>query len=114
MPGWDGYRQGRAPVMCLEGGGTNGSHGLRHSYHKTMSDIEANGFVSFNKELAFCAEGAAFIAPQCTKECLEKQLKDGHEGMGDKRKKIRHSPSGREPTDAEMKSMEAFQDNARF
>ncbi|MBN7821640.1 PAAR-like domain-containing protein [Bowmanella yangjiangensis] len=113
MPGWQDYNQGRAPVMCLEGGGTSGSHGIRHTFHKSMSSVEANELVGFNKELKFCAESARYAAPHCSSECLEKQLSNGHSGMGDKRKKIRHSPTGSEATDSQLDSMDVFTESTR-
>jgi hypothetical protein len=94
VEGWDQYDYKTAPCMCLEGGSNSGSHGLRHAYHKSFSG-KANGtFRSFNDEAKFCAESANAVAPNCSKACIEAQLKEGH-SMGDQRKQIKHSSTGK-------------------
>lgn len=116
MPGWESYDADKAPVMCLEGGSTNGSHGLRHSFHKSMihKGMKTKPTeVSFNKEMEFCTESATFLAPQCSPECIQKQLEEGHKDMGDRRRKLRHSPTGSDPSDAEMNSMQQFRKQSR-
>ena len=35
------------------------------------------------------------VAPQCDKACIEAQLKQGHKGMGDQRKAVKYSPTGK-------------------
>ncbi len=94
MDGWDDYKIDDAPCMCLEGGSNTGSHGLRHAHHKAFSPVWSGDEVSFNDEVKHCAEGAKAVAPKCNKKCLEAQLKEGHKGMGDRRKKIKHSSTG--------------------
>jgi hypothetical protein len=111
MPGWGNYDADAAPVMCLEGGSTSGSHGLRHTHHKAMvpaDHTDAAGNVAFNKEVDHCVEGAAFVAPHCSPACLKAQIVAGHEGMGDRRKKIRHSSTGSDPTSAQLTAMKKF------
>jgi len=106
MPGWEpdssgdgGYKINKAPCMCLEGGSCSGSHGLRSSHHKAFSKVKAGASVSFDDEVKHCAEGAKAVAPQCSQACIEAQLKQGHEGMGDQTKNVKHSPSGKNYTD---------------
>ena len=81
--------------MCLEGGSCSGSHGLRSSHHKAFSPVDAGDKVPFNDEVKHCAKGAKAIAPQCNQACIEAQLKSGHKGMGDQKKEVKHSPSGK-------------------
>ncbi|UHD16107.1 PAAR-like domain-containing protein [Thiocapsa bogorovii] len=95
MPGWEDYRIDDAPCMCLEGGSCTGSHGLRHAHHKASSGISAGTHRSFDKEVKHCAAGAKAVAPQCNQDCIEAQLKAGHKGMGDQRKAVKYSPTGK-------------------
>lgn len=105
MPGWGpnngkgGYDINAAPCMCLEGGSCTGSHGLRHSHHKSYSDVDAGTHVSFDDEAAHCAEGAKAVAPQCSEACIKAQLKEGHERMGDTSNNVKHSPTGTDYSD---------------
>jgi hypothetical protein len=95
VEGWEDYDIDKAPCMCLEGANnTHGNHGLRHAHHKAFSDNDSGDMVSFNDEADHCASGAKAVAPQCEEECIKAQLVRGHKGMGDRRKKIKHSPSG--------------------
>ncbi|GAA0358972.1 type VI secretion system effector Dnase Tse7 [Bowmanella denitrificans] len=103
VDGWDNYNMDEAPCMCLEGANnTHGSHGLRHAHHKAFSDAAKGEMVAFKKEAAHCAEGAKAVAPQCEQKCIEAQLANGHKGMGDQRKKVKHSPSGPDQTQEEI------------
>ena len=95
MPGWSDYKIAEAPCMCLEGGSCTGSHGLRHAHHKAFSPVEKGTHVSFDDEVKHCAKGAKAVAPQCSQACLEAQLKEGHKGMGDQSKPVKHSPTGK-------------------
>lgn len=95
MPGWEGYKYKEAPCICLEGGSCSGSHGLRHAYHKAFSSVPNGTERAFNDELKHCAESAVAVAPGCNQACIEAQLKEGHKGMGDQRKKIKHSSTGK-------------------
>jgi hypothetical protein len=99
MPGWDNYKIDDAPCMCTEGGSCTGSHGLRHAHHKAFADVDPGTHRSFNDEVKHCADGAKAIAPQCDQGCIEAQLKAGHKGMGDQRKNVKHSPTGKNYTD---------------
>jgi hypothetical protein len=109
VDGWDYYNKDDAPCMCLEGANnTHGSHGVRHAYHKAFSEIDKGDYISFNKEAEHCAESAVAAAPQCEQKCIEAQLSKGHE-KGDRRKKIKHSPSGSDLTEDEIDSrLESF------
>ncbi len=95
MDGWDDYDIGAAPTMCLEGGSNSGTHGLRHAYHKSSTDLEPGTHRSFNSEVDHCAKSAKKVAPDCSEECIKHQLKKGHEGMGDQRKNVKYSPTGK-------------------
>lgn len=95
MDGWDKYKMGDAPCMCLEGGSCSGSHGLRHAHHKATSSVDPGTHHSFDSEAEHCAKSAKAVAPQCSEECIKQQLKEGHKGMGDQRKKVKYSPTGR-------------------
>lgn len=102
MPGWEpdaagegGYSINKAPCMCLEGGSCTGSHGLRHAHHKAESPVEKGIHVLFDDEVKHCAKGAKAVAPQCDQDCIEAQLKEGHKGMGDQTKPVKHSPTGK-------------------
>lgn len=96
MPGWDNYSIKDAPCMCLEGGSCTGSHGLRHAHHKACNPpVQSGKHVPFDKEVEHCAKGAKAVAPACNQKCLEAQLKEGHKGMGDQSKDIKHSPTGK-------------------
>lgn len=99
VDGWKDYEIKKAPCMCLEGGSCSGSHGLRHAHHKAFSTVPAGTHRAFEDELKHCAKGAAAVAPQCDKKCVEAQLKEGHKGMGDQSKPIKHSPTGKNYTD---------------
>ena len=101
MPGWGNYKIDKAPCMCLEGGSCSGSHGLRSAHHKAFSPVDAGEERAFNDEVKHCADGAKAVAPQCNKACIEAQLKAGHKGMGDQRKAVKHSPSGKNYKDDE-------------
>jgi hypothetical protein len=101
MPGWEktadcnGYDIGKAPCMCTEGGSCSGTHGLRHTIHKTTSPVEHGTHVSFDDEAKHCAKSAKSVAPNCDEKCIEAQLKEGHKGMGDQSKNVKHSSTGR-------------------
>lgn len=93
---WKKYKPSKAPCICAEGGSnTAGSHGLRHAHHKANGPAE-DTMQSFGKQAELAAEGACLVFADsgCSKECIEEQLKNGHKGMGDQRKQIKHSPSG--------------------
>jgi hypothetical protein len=104
LAGWQktatktGYNIAKAPCMCCEGGSCTGSHGLRHSHHKAFSSVKPGVERSFNEEVKHCAKGAKEIAPQCSKPCLEAQLKAGHRSMGNTSSKVKHSPTGKNYT----------------
>jgi hypothetical protein len=85
--------------MCLEGGSCTGSHGLRHSHHKSFSDVDAGTHRSFDAEATHCAEGANAVAPQCSAECIKAQLEEGHKRMGDTSNDVKHSPTGTDYSD---------------
>jgi len=106
MPSWEKYDIGKAPCMCTEGGSCSGTHGLRHAHHKTTAGagVSPGDHRSFNAEVAHCAKGAAVVAPHCKQECIEAQLKQGHKGMGDQRKAVKYSPTGKN----EMTKFEAL------
>jgi hypothetical protein len=117
LPGWTknngkgGYDIDKAPCMCLEGGSCTGSHGLRHAHHKAYSGVEAGTRHSFATEASHCADGAKAVAPQCSKACIEAQLKAGHASMGDTSEDVKHSPTGKnfsEDTDALDDKIEAI------
>jgi len=95
MDGWSEYDINAAPCMCLEGGSCTGSHGLRHAHHKAFSKVAHGAHVSFNSEVKHCASGAKAVAPECNQACLEAQLKEGHKGMGNRSRKIKHSQTGK-------------------
>jgi len=106
MPGWGpdaagagGYSIGKAPCMCLEGGSCTGSHGLRHAHHKAFSTVASGTHRSFDDEVKHCAAGAKAVAPQSNEDCTEAQLKEGHKGMGDQTKAVKHSPTGENYTE---------------
>ena len=108
LPGWggdNGYDIDKAPCMCAEGpNNTWGSHGLRHAHHKAFppviggKEVQAEQRMPFNKAVSHAAEGAAtvFKASGCTQECLEYQLKRGHQDMCDSNPppEVKYSPSG--------------------
>jgi len=102
MTGWGpdasgqgGYSIDGAPCMCLEGGSCTGSHGYRHAHHKAFSSVPPGTHRSFDDEVDHCAAGAKAVAPQCDEECIKAQLKEGHRGMGDTSKPVKHSPTGK-------------------
>jgi hypothetical protein len=94
MDGWEKYKINDAPTMCLEGGSNSGSHGLRHAHHKSTTDFPPKKSRPFNDEVDHCVKGAKAVAPDCSEECIKHQLKKGHQGMGDQRKKVKYSPTG--------------------
>ena len=81
--------------MCTESGSCSGTHGLRHTIHKTTSPVEHGTHVSFDAEATHCAKRRKAVAPNCNEECIEAQLKEGHKGMGDQSKPVKHSSTGR-------------------
>jgi len=93
-----GYNIAKAPCMCTEGGSCSGSHGLRHAHHKAYGPVKPGKKHSFNDEVKHCAKGAHEIAPQCSKACIEAQLKAGHRKMGNTSGKVKHSPTGKNYT----------------
>jgi hypothetical protein len=95
MTGWKKYRMEDAPCMCTEGGSCSGTHGLRHTHHKTTSDVAHGTHRSFDKEVTHCAAGAKAVAPHCDQKCIEAQLKEGHKGLGDASKDVKHSSTGK-------------------
>jgi hypothetical protein len=102
MPGWGpdaagkgGYSIAKAPCMCLEGGSCTGSHGLRHAHHKATAGIASGTHRPFADEVKHCAKGAKKVAPKCDEACIEAQLMQGHEGMGDASKPVKYSPTGK-------------------
>jgi hypothetical protein len=106
VPGWENYKINEAPCMCLEGGSCSGTHGLRHAHHKAFGP--GNGTMrSFNAEVKHCAASAKAVAPQCDEACIEAQLKEGHKGMGDQRKQVKHSCTGKNLTADEIDVLKA-------
>ncbi len=95
MKGWEAYDMNKAPCMCTEGGSCSGTHGLRHTHHKTTSAVTNGSPNTFDKEVTHCAKGAKAVAPHCSQECLEAQLKEGHKGLGDPSKPVKHSSTGK-------------------
>jgi hypothetical protein len=85
----------KAPCMCTEGGSCSGTHGLRHTHHKSTSPVDNGTHVSFDAEAKHCAKGAKTVAPNCSEACIEAQLKEGHKGLGDQSKEVKHSSTGR-------------------
>lgn len=82
--------------MCAEGASnTAGSHGLRHAHHKANGPAEGT-MESFSKQSELAAKGATtvFKSSGCSKACIKAQLEEGHKGMGDTKKDIKHAPSG--------------------
>ena len=91
--------------MCAEGPNNSwGSHGLRHRVHKNFPP-EVNGKevakgqrMPFNDAVSHAADSSAevFQASGCTQECIEQQVKKGHEGMheGDGPPEVKYAPSG--------------------
>ena len=108
MPGWENYEADAAPCMCLEGGSTSGSHGIRHTYHKSMAPAGHPATPSFNTEADHCAQSASYAAPHCDPDCLAKQIKAGHEQQGDRRTKVTHSPTGSPATDSQLADMQKY------
>ncbi|HYP84231.1 PAAR-like domain-containing protein [Variovorax sp.] len=92
--GWT-YSMNKAPCMCTEGGSCSGTHGLRHTHHKTTSAVAHGKPVPFETEVKHCAKGAKAVAPQCNEECLAAQLREGHKDMGDPATDIKHSSTGK-------------------
>jgi Domain of unknown function (DUF4150)/GHH signature containing HNH/Endo VII superfamily nuclease toxin 2 len=95
MTGWKPYKMEKAPCMCTEGGSCSGTHGLRHTHHKSTSPVDNGTHVSFDDEAKHCAKGAKAVAPNCSEACIEAQLKEGHKGLGDQSKSVKHSSTGR-------------------
>jgi len=95
MTGWSQYKMGEAPCMCTEGGSCSGTHGLRHTHHKTTAGIDAGTHRPFDQEVSHCAAGAKEVAPQCSKECIEAQIKEGHKKWCDPAKPVKYSPTGK-------------------
>lgn len=106
VDGWSKYNPDNAPCMCLEGASnTAGNHGLRHAYHKAFGP-EKGTMESFNKQAERAAESASAVSG-CDKECLVAQLKSAKGHPGDKRKKIKHSPSGSQMSRQDIQSQVA-------
>jgi hypothetical protein len=95
MTGWKKYRMEDAPCMCTEGGSCSGTHGLRHTHHKTTSSVPHGTHRPFDEEVTHCAAGAKAVAPHCDQKCIEAQLKEGHKGLGDTSKDVKHSSTGK-------------------
>lgn len=110
MPGWDTYNMNKAPCMCTEGGSCSGTHGLRHTHHKTTAGIPRNTQRSFDAEVTHCAKGAKAVAPHCNEKCMEEQLKEGHKGLGDASKDVRYSPTGK-PDAGHYSALQSTVDN---
>jgi hypothetical protein len=95
---WPNYNKGDAPCMCAEGpNNVHGSHGLRHAHHKANGGPEQPGQnVSFDKEAKLGADGACevFAISACHPDCIEAQLKKGHENMGKTNGCVTRRPSG--------------------
>ena len=108
-PGWSNYDMNKAPCLCAEGGSnTAGSHGLRHAHHKSNGPGKGAS-TTLDAEAKLAAKGSAevFKSSGCSEECIEAQLKKGHEGMGDDTKPIKHSPSGRTMSNADISAQSA-------
>jgi hypothetical protein len=102
VAGWGDYNMNKAPCICAEGGSnTAGSHGLRHSHHKSNGP-EKGSMQSFDSQADLAAEGATtvFKSSGCTKDCIKAQLENGHKDMG--KGKIKHAPSGKKMTNEEI------------
>jgi hypothetical protein len=98
LDSWPKYDADQAPCLCAEGGSQwHGSHGLRHSHHKSNSTVKPGDMQSFDKEADLGAKGAAevFKSSGCTEACIKAQLENGHKDMGDCTSDVKHSPAGR-------------------
>jgi len=80
------YKASKAPCMCATGGAQTATHGLlgrgRTSYME-KNNIKVNSHKKVWTVADSCACGAdsASEVTDCTKECIEAQLKKGHEDM---------------------------------
>lgn len=83
----DNYKANKAPCMCVTGGAQTATHGLlgrgRTSYMEE-NDILVNSYAkSWSvEESCTCGADSASKVTNCSKKCLESQLKKGHEDMG--------------------------------
>lgn len=111
LQGWKKYSSRKAPCICAEGGNnTNGSHGLRHSAHASLSKVEPGDINTLENEASLAAESATLTFPEskCNKRCIEAQLMNGHMKMTRAQApKVKYSPSGSKLTSAEIKKLRA-------
>jgi Toxin PAAR-like domain/GHH signature containing HNH/Endo VII superfamily nuclease toxin 2 len=83
------YKEDKAPCMCATGNAHTATHGLlgraRTRYMKNIKksnfNINAKERVWTVQESCECGAASAAQVTGCTKECLEAQLKKGHEDM---------------------------------
>jgi hypothetical protein len=119
QPGWggdDGYNPDKAPCMCAEGPNNSwGSHGLRHRHHKGIppvvdgEEVGRGDMMEFEEAAAHAAEGASKVFPQCSKECVQHQIEQGHDDMHQSASApdVKYAPSGRTETPAEVQAQVA-------
>ena len=80
------YKENHAPCMCATGNAQTATHGLlgqaRTSYMKRNGiPVNQEGPVWTVEQSCKCGAESAAEVSGCTKECLEAQLKKGHEDM---------------------------------
>ena len=85
------YKADDAACMCAEGGAQRATHGLlghhRHKYLKKELKVKKTSSKTTEKitgeqGVACGAASANKVMPQCSKGCIEAQLKKNHEDMG--------------------------------
>jgi hypothetical protein len=119
IAGWPNYTIDNAPCVCAEGkNNTWGSHGLRHSYHKTWPPTNpltipypVGAAMPFDDAVRHAARGVkeVFRSSGCNIDCLVEQLTAGHQGMFNPAAgpppPVQYRPSGRSDNMIEVHSI---------
>lgn len=79
---WEGYSEGAAPTVCLEGGGSTGSHGAMHkATAAAIAPHTAKGSMDYDTARN-SVTGILAATYGCNKKCLDAQMdayyKDAH------------------------------------
>lgn len=114
------YNVDKAPCMCATGGAQTATHGLlgqaRTTYMKKNGiPVNKDGKVWTVEQSCKCGAESAEEVSGCTKECLEAQLKKGHENMDvDPQEKISTKKENVSESDEDLAAMQELMDETRL
>jgi hypothetical protein len=106
-----GYNADKAPCICAEGGKSTGTHGLLHARQanlfygkeggKWKSSTTRPKTWKFKDAASDGAQAASEVFPQCSKGCIEAQLKEHHKPSINDDTDLSTARAAQQPSDIE-------------